>query len=76
MRALLFANRATTAEANSDELILDGLNEVNWNDLEHAFSEAAAVPGLLQDLASRDSERGEKALYQFYGDTPIHRIAR
>lgn len=49
-------------------LPLDGLDAINWARLEHAYGSAKDVPGLLRDLASRDKERGEKAVHAFYGN--------
>lgn len=51
-----------------DELILNGLDEVKWAELQHAYGSAKDVPALLRDLASRDQKLGEKALYEFYGN--------
>ena len=47
---------------------MDGLGEVNWAALQHAYGGAEDVPGQLRALASRDRERGEKALYALYGN--------
>ncbi|HEV8192286.1 MAG TPA: hypothetical protein VGP82_12530 [Ktedonobacterales bacterium] len=48
--------------------MLQGLDAINWHNLEHAYGPAGDVPGLLRDLASRDEQTRESAHYELYGN--------
>ncbi|MCP4360429.1 MAG: hypothetical protein GY796_20665, partial [Chloroflexi bacterium] len=46
--------------------MLSDLNKVNWNNLSHAYGEAADVPALLLGLASEAPDTRQKALILLY----------
>lgn len=46
---------------------MDGVDDVNWADLEHAYGPATDVPDLLAKLASNDQADSNNALYALYG---------
>ena len=48
--------------------MFEGLDEVDWNNLEHAYGKASDVPILLKDLTSKDPETRENALWELYGN--------
>jgi HEAT repeat protein len=48
--------------------MLDGLDEIPWSDLSHAYGEADDVPGLLRGLASPEVDVRKDALYTLYGN--------
>ncbi len=71
LREVFAANSADASKADAsatDALTLEGLSDINWAELQHAYGSAKDVPGQLRALASRDRERGEKALHEFYGN--------
>lgn len=41
--------------------MLEGLDQIDWSKLGHAYGEATDVPGLLRELASHDKEEREHA---------------
>src|SRR5262245_32636478 len=45
----------------------EGLHDIDWASMHHAYGTAEEVPGLLEALASDDAEEREKALSRFYG---------
>lgn len=47
---------------------LDGLENVNWAQLHHAYGAATDVPGQLRALASPAAEERDEAYYQLYGN--------
>ena len=57
-------------------LMFDGLFEVDWASMSHAYGSAQEVPGLLLALRSADEAEREKALSQFYGTVPASRTTR
>jgi hypothetical protein len=48
--------------------MLEGLNKVDWANLEHAYGEASDVPELIRSLASKDEEERKNALWELYGN--------
>jgi hypothetical protein len=48
--------------------VLEGLDEVEWARLEHAYGKAEDVPGQIRDLTSRRAKKRERALYELYGN--------
>ncbi len=48
--------------------MLEGLDEIDWANLEHAYGEASDVPILIRSLASMDEEERKEALWELYGN--------
>lgn len=48
--------------------MLEGLDNVNWAKLGHAYGDASDVPGLLRQLAFGFSEDRAKAIHAFHGN--------
>lgn len=48
--------------------MLEGLDEVDWSSLQHAYGPATDVPGLIRDLTSSRRKRRERALFELYGN--------
>lgn len=48
--------------------MLENLDSIRWDELEHAYGEASDVPQMIQDLASPDAEVREGALWSLYGN--------
>jgi hypothetical protein len=53
--------------------VLEGLDEVPWRELQHAYGRADDVPGQIRDLLSGKPKRREAALYELFGN--IHHQA-
>ena len=51
-----------------DDGVLDGLTEIPWRELRHAYGSAEDVPGLLRVIASGDREAAEDAVHALYGN--------
>lgn len=47
--------------------MLEGLDQINWGELGHAYGSAEDLPDLLRQLASPDEQSRNNALYQLYG---------
>ncbi|WP_327188225.1 HEAT repeat domain-containing protein [Streptomyces sp. NBC_01334] len=47
--------------------MFDGLHDIDWASMEHAYGPAEEVPALLWALRSPDTEERHKALNRFYG---------
>ncbi|MGW4303572.1 HEAT repeat domain-containing protein [Streptomyces sp. NPDC004646] len=47
--------------------MFDGLHDIDWASMEHAYGSAGEVPALLWALRSPDPEERRKALDRFYG---------
>ncbi|MFD7744189.1 hypothetical protein ACFV6J_38580, partial [Kitasatospora sp. NPDC059800] len=47
--------------------MFDGLHDIDWSQMHHAYGTAEEVPGLLHALASSDEEERRNALDRFYG---------
>ncbi|MGW4517664.1 HEAT repeat domain-containing protein [Streptomyces sp. NPDC004393] len=47
--------------------MFDGLHDIDWASMEHAYGSAEEVPALLWALRSPDAEERHKALSRFYG---------
>jgi hypothetical protein len=47
--------------------VLDGLDQIDWSNLHHAFGSAADVPGLLRAVAGTDRIASEGALSELFG---------
>ncbi|MGW7426976.1 HEAT repeat domain-containing protein [Streptomyces sp. NPDC054813] len=47
--------------------MFDGLHDIDWASMEHAYGSAEEVPALLWALRSPDAEERSKALDRFYG---------
>jgi hypothetical protein len=48
--------------------MLEGLDEIDWQSLSHAYGPADDVPDQLRALAFGDTEEQESALWSFYGN--------
>ncbi len=48
--------------------MLEGLDKIDWKNLEHAYGEASDVPDLIRSLASKDEEKRADALWELYGN--------
>jgi hypothetical protein len=48
--------------------MLEGLDQIPWDTLEHAYGPAGDVPEQLRALTSADAEAREEALYALYGN--------
>jgi hypothetical protein len=48
--------------------LLEGLDEIDWGSLQHAYGSAKDVPGQIRDLASRSKRHREKALWELHGN--------
>lgn len=48
-------------------IMFEGLDDIDWASLEHAYGTAEEVPALLWALRSPDTEERRKALDRFYG---------
>ena len=48
--------------------MLEGLDEVPWDELEHAYGRAGDVPGQIRDLLSGSAEKRESALSELFGN--------
>jgi hypothetical protein len=51
-----------------DDGLLEGLGEIPWADLSHAYGPAEDVPGLLRAIASGDAEAAKSAAHELYGN--------
>jgi hypothetical protein len=54
--------------AVGDAGVLDGLAEIPWGDLSHAYGSAEDVPGLLRAIASGDAEAAGNAVHELFGN--------
>jgi HEAT repeat protein len=54
--------------AAGDTGVLDGLAEIPWRDLSHAYGSAEDVPGLLRAIASGDDEAADDAVHELFGN--------
>lgn len=48
--------------------MFEGLDKINWEELEHAYGSARDVPDLIRALAVDDDDIREKTLYTLYGN--------
>jgi hypothetical protein len=48
--------------------MLEGLNEINWSQLHHAYGEASDVPVLIRKLLSKDENERNEALDHLFGN--------
>jgi hypothetical protein len=48
--------------------MLEGLDDIQWSSLGHAYGSATDVPQLLRDLAQRNAEVREEARDHLYGN--------
>lgn len=48
--------------------MLNGLDEINWSQLHHAYGEASDVPVLFRQLLSKDKVMADKAMYELFGN--------
>lgn len=48
--------------------MLEGLDEINWSQLHHAYGEASDVPILIHQLLSSDKTAVDKAIYELFGN--------
>jgi len=48
--------------------MLNGLDEINWSQLHHAYGEASDVPVLFRQLLSKDKVIVDKAIYELFGN--------
>ena len=51
-----------------DDGVLDGLADVPWADLTHAYGPAEDVPGLLRAAASGDAKASRDAVHELFGN--------
>jgi HEAT repeat protein len=49
-------------------VMLEGLSDVAWSELEHAYGSAADVPDLIRALRASDPEARKKARWHLYGN--------
>lgn len=54
-------------------IMFDGLHDIDWASMEHAYGSAEEVPALLTALRSPDAGERHKALDRFYG--AVHHAA-
>ena len=54
--------------AVGDAGVLEGLAEIPWHDLSHAYGSADDVPGLLRAIASEDAEAAGNAVHELFGN--------
>lgn len=48
--------------------MLEGLDKIDWSKRTHAYGEASAVPGLLRQLASSDTNERKSAQHALHGN--------
>jgi len=48
--------------------MFEGLDEIEWDKLTHAYGPASDVPGLLKDLASTEKSVRDNAIHAFFGN--------
>lgn len=48
--------------------MLEGLTDIKWEELEHAYGDASDVPNLIQELLSEDPDVRDQALWSLYGN--------
>ena len=48
--------------------MLEGLDEINWSQLHHAYGKASDVPSLIHQLLSNDKNATDKAIYELFGN--------
>jgi len=48
--------------------MLDGLDDIDWSNLEHAYGPADDVPDLLRSLISADKDERDEALNELFGN--------
>lgn len=48
--------------------MLEGLDAIDWNKLQHAYGEAGDVPELIRSLRSTEEQVRENALHHLYGN--------
>ncbi len=48
--------------------MLEGLDEINWSQLHHAYGEASDVPILIHQLLSNKKTATDKAIYELFGN--------
>lgn len=53
---------------NSHDVMLEGLDRIDWRKLSHAYGPATDVPKLLRALASPNKEARDRAVYELYGN--------
>src|SRR5438128_8301814 len=51
-----------------EDLMLEGVDIVDWAALRHAYGEASDVPELLRSLLSSDAGRRHHAIYELFGN--------
>jgi hypothetical protein len=51
-----------------DEGVLEGLADVPWAELSHAYGPAENVPGLLRAVASGDAQASNDAVHELFGN--------
>jgi HEAT repeats len=54
------------SKLEKEQSVLEGLDQIEWHTLEHAYGEADDVPTLLRDLASHDEEIRGTALGKLF----------
>ena len=60
--------RVAKPDLGSRTSALDGLNDIDWSRLEHAYGPADDVPDLLRSLISTDKEVRDEALNELFGN--------
>lgn len=48
--------------------MLDGLDDIDWGSLQHAYGSAGDVPGLIRALASPSPDERRAAIYELHGN--------
>lgn len=60
------STRALSVPPGMVLIMFDGLHDIDWASMEHAYGSAEEVPALLTALRSPDAEERRKALDRFY----------
>jgi HEAT repeat protein len=50
------------------DLMLDGLDQIDWKQLTHAYGPADDVPALIRALLSQDKRQRDHAIYELFGN--------
>lgn len=48
--------------------MLDGLDQIDWKQLTHAYGPADDVPALIRTLLSQDKSERDRAIYELFGN--------
>ena len=48
--------------------MLEGIDNIDWSNLKHAYGDASDVPENILNLVNPDNEKREKAYFKIYGN--------